>query len=74
MLNPDVEDFHKAAGCLRNNIDVNVMQCDTENKKPLVPWLEWQDKQLPEWPWLNVRSILFRMINVHYHEKVGGYS
>lgn len=53
-------------------VGVDVIPADTRNKKPLVPWLEWQDEPIPEWPY--VRNIMLQMIKEHGHEKSGGYS
>jgi Bifunctional DNA primase/polymerase, N-terminal len=32
----------------RYNIGVNVIPADTQNKRPIIPWDQWQDKPVPE--------------------------
>jgi Bifunctional DNA primase/polymerase, N-terminal len=40
--------MNESADFWRYDIGVNVLPADTKNKKPLVPWYEWQDKPIPE--------------------------
>ena len=41
--------MNKWADFWRYHIGVNVIPADTRNKKPLVPWLSYQDKPISEW-------------------------
>lgn len=66
-----IKDINTATDYWRNEIDVNVIPAG-KNKKPEVPWLEPQDKPLPEGQ--NVRNYLILLIKEHGLEKSGGYS
>jgi len=58
---PPLGDYNAWADFWRDQIGVNVIPADTSDKKPIVSWLEWQDKPIPrklhdEWKLDNIFS------------------
>jgi hypothetical protein len=43
-----IQILNESADFWRYDIGVNVIPADTVNKRPLVPWTEWQDRPIPE--------------------------
>jgi hypothetical protein len=48
MFNPNIKEINRTADFWRNNIGVNVIPADTKSKVTYVPWLQWQDKAIPQ--------------------------
>lgn len=48
MCPSQIYSINESTDFWRYYIGVNVLPADTKNKKPLVPWYEWQDKPIPE--------------------------
>ena len=46
--NTELDQLNRFADYWRYDIGVNVIPADTRNKRPLIPWEEWQDKPIPE--------------------------
>jgi hypothetical protein len=43
-----IDILNESADFWRYDIGVNVIPADTVNKRPIVPWTEWQDRPIPE--------------------------
>ncbi len=48
ILSDELNKINEGADFWRYDIGVNVIPADTKNKKPVVPWDQWQDKPIPE--------------------------
>src|SRR5918995_7004622 len=43
-----IQNLNESADFWRYDIGVNVIPANTVDKKPMVSWIEWQDKPIPE--------------------------